>query len=235
MKLEECLKQLMIDDFGSVSKFADSIGVPRTTVYNALNRGVSGSGHELVEKIYSTLGVDWRVIGFDDDHDYAEFKRRRDDLWRSKNRSDLPIIKPTYSYAVMPVVGDIAAGDPCEAIELIDQELTVPEAFLETHPEARFLRVRGESMNKLFQADSYVLYDPELPVRDGDIAVVYVNGDDATVKRVYFAGDTVVLHPESTMEEHLDRAINTKDPASPPVTFAGRVIWSTWGDREVKF
>lgn len=145
------------------------------------------------------------------------------------------VIKPTYSYAVMPVVGDIAAGDPCEAIELIDQELTVPEAFVHTHPDARFLRVRGESMNKLFQADSYVLYDPELEIRDGDIAVVYVNGDDATVKRVYFAGDTVVLHPESTMDEYLDRAINTKDPASPPVTFAGRVIWSTWGDKEVKF
>lgn len=154
---------------------------------------------------------------------------------KEHGRVGIPTIKPTYSYAVMPVVGDIAAGDPCEAIELIDQELTVPEAFLETHPEARFLRVRGESMNKLFQADSYVLYDPELPVRDGDIAVVYVNGDDATVKRVYFAGDTVVLHPESTMEEHLDRAINTKDPSSPPVTFAGRVFWATWGDNDVRF
>lgn len=154
---------------------------------------------------------------------------------KEHGRLGFSAIKPTYSYAVMPVVGDIAAGEPCEAIELIDQELTVPEYFLETHPEARFLRVRGESMNKLFQADSYVLYDPELEVCDGDIAVVYVNGDEATIKRVYFAGDTVVLHPESTMEEFLDRAINTKDPGSPPVTFAGRVIWSTWGDREVKF
>lgn len=154
---------------------------------------------------------------------------------KEHGRVGIPTIKPTYSYHVVPIVGDVAAGDPCEAIELIDDVLTVPEAFRETHPDARALRIRGESMNKLFQADSYVIYDPELPVRDGDIAVVYVNGDDATVKRVYFAGDTVVLHPESTMEEFLDRAINTKDPASPPVTFAGRVIWSTWGDREVKF
>ena len=57
MKLEECLRQLMIDDFGSVSKFADHIGVPRTTIYNVLNRGVMGSGHDLVEKIYEALDV----------------------------------------------------------------------------------------------------------------------------------------------------------------------------------
>ena len=154
---------------------------------------------------------------------------------KEHGRIGVPVIKPSYSYHVVPIVGDVAAGDPCEAIELIDDVLTVPEAFRETHPDARALRIRGESMNKLFQADSYVIFDPELEVRDGDVAVVYVNGDDATVKRVYFAGDTVVLHPESTMDEFLDRAINTKDPTSPPVNFAGRVIWSTWGDKEVKF
>ena len=153
---------------------------------------------------------------------------------KERGRVGIPAIKPSYSYHVVPIVGDVAAGDPCEAIELIDDVLTVPEAFRETHPDARALRIRGESMNRLFQADSYVIYDPELEVRDGDIAVVYVNGDDATVKRVYFAGDTVVLHPESTMGEHLDRAINTKDPSSPPVTFAGRVFWATWGDKDVR-
>lgn len=154
---------------------------------------------------------------------------------KEHGRVGMPTIRPAYSYHVVPIVGDVAAGDPCEAIELIDDVLTVPEAFRETHPDARALRIHGESMNKLFQANSYVIFDPELEVRDGDVAVVYVNGDDATVKRVYFAGDTVVLHPESTMDEFLDRAINTKDPSSPPVTFAGRVIWSTWGDKEVKF
>ena len=143
-----------------------------------------------------------------------------------------PAITASWGAPKPPENGDVGIYEP---IELIDDVLTVPEAFRETHPDARALRIRGESMNKLFQADSFVIFDPELEVRDGDIAVVYVNGDDATVKRVYFAGDTVVLHPESTMEEHLDRAINTKDPSSPPVTFAGRVFWATWGDNDVRF
>lgn len=221
------LRDLMIRHFGSVAAFARESGLPATTVYNVLNRGVEGASFETVLKIYETLQIDWNAIELDG----SLISKFDEDSECPTDES----IKPAYSYAVMPIVGDVAAGDPCEAIELIDESLTVPEAFTHTHPDARFLRVRGESMNKLFQADSYVLYDPELEVCDGDIAVVYVNGDEATIKRVYFAGDTVVLHPESTMEEFLDRAINTKDPTSPPVTFAGRVIWSTWGDREVKF
>lgn len=217
------INALRIDRGYSQEAFADAVGVSQVTVSN-WETAAHAPSEKAITKICSVFGVGYDEI-VSDENGYA----------KKVLRSERFVIKPTYSNVAMPVVGDIAAGDPCEAIELIDQELTVPEAFLETHPEARFLRVRGESMNKLFQADSYVLYDPELPVRDGDIAVVYVNGDDATVKRVYFAGDTVVLHPESTMEEHLDRAINTKDPSSPPVTFAGRVFWATWGDKDVRF
>ncbi len=139
------------------------------------------------------------------------------------------------SRAVAPIVGDVAAGDTCEAIQMYDGELTVPESIKQKHPKARFLRVSGESMNKLFQHGEYVLYDPELPVNDGDVAVVYVNGDEATIKRIFFAGDTVVLHPESSMEGFYDRPIDTRDPSSPSVGFAGRVIWATLGDKEMRF
>lgn len=141
-----------------------------------------------------------------------------------------------YFYSVAPIISSIAAGEPCTAIENIEGELMISPLFEKKHPKARFLKISGESMNKHFQEGSYVLYDPELEIRDGDIAVVVVNRDEATVKRVYFAGDTVVLHPESTMDDvFFDRAINVKEPASPSVTFAGRVFWHTVGDREMRY
>ena len=230
MKYANRIRELRGIEKVSQKSFASSIGVSDTSVqyYEYGDRAIPS---DVVARICDMYGcsADW-LLGFTED-DVEMLGGELVPPRGIRNRA----IKPTYSYHVVPIVGDVAAGDPCEAIELIDDVLTVPEAFRETHPDARALRIRGESMNKLFQADSYVIYDPDLEVRDGDVAVVYVNGDDATVKRVYFAGDTVVLHPESTMDEFLDRAINTKDPASPPVTFAGRVIWSTWGDKEVKF
>lgn len=142
---------------------------------------------------------------------------------------------PKRSASAAPIVGDVAAGDTSEAFQIVSDELTLPEGIAERHPHACFLRVSGESMNKLFQHGEFVLYDPDEEVRDGDVAVVYVNGDEATVKRVYFAGDMVVLHPESTVDEFRDRAIDTRDPAAPSVTFAGKVVWKTLGDTEVKF
>ena len=146
------------------------------------------------------------------------------------------VFSPSYSYSVAPIVGNVAAGEACEAIENIEGELMIPPAFESDHPKAKFLKISGESMNKYFQSGSYALYDPDLEVRDGDIAVVIVNGDEATVKRVFFAGDTVVLHPESTMEDtFFDRAINVKDPEAPSITFAGRVFWRSDGDREMRY
>lgn len=214
----------------SQKDFAESIGLTQQNYWKYEN-GKQPLKQDLIESICAKYGcsAEW-IMGFDADDMNMLYGISEEPRGPSTNT-----IKPTYSYHVVPIVGDVAAGDPCEAIELIDDVLTVPEAFRETHPDARALRIHGESMNRLFPASTYVVYDPELEIRDGDVAVVYVNGDDATVKRVYFAGDTVVLHPESTMDEFLDRAINTKDPAAPPVTFAGRVIWSTWGDKEVKF
>lgn len=217
----------------SQKEFAEMIGLTQQNYANYEN-GKQQLRQELVDKICKQFGCnyDW-LAGLSEEESLLISGGLVPPGGQRLARTFA--IRPTYSRHVVPVVGDVAAGDPCEAIELIDDVLTVPEAFSETHPDARALRIHGESMNKLFPAGTYVIYDPDLKVRDGDVAVVYVNGDDATVKRVYFAGDTVVLHPESTMDEYLDRAINTKDPAAPPVTFAGRVIWSTWGDREVKF
>lgn len=150
-------------------------------------------------------------------------------------RGALAVSMPRRSASSAPIVGDVAAGDTSEAFQIVSDELTLPDGIAERHPHACFLRVSGESMNKLFQHGEFVLYDPDEEVRDGDVAVVYVNGDEATVKRVYFAGDMVVLHPESTVDEFRDRAIDIRDPAAPPVTFAGKVVWKTLGDTEVKF
>ena len=78
--------------------------------------------------------------------------------------------------------------------------------------------------------------DPDMEVRDGSVALVGVNGDEATIKRVFFAGNTIVLHAESTMaDEYPDIAINTKDPASPPVHLIGEIFWKTLPARPIKF
>ena len=116
------------------------------------------------------------------------------------------------------------------------EEVTIPDEFAESHPRAFGVKPAGSSMDLVFRDDEIAICDPDMEVRDGSVALVGVNGDEATIKRVFFAGNTIVLHAESTMaDEYPDIAINTKDPASPPVHLIGEIFWKTLPARPIKF
>lgn len=139
----------------------------------------------------------------------------------------LPGQKLRPSRGTVPVIGRIAAGDAREAIEDTGTRWYVPDPILEGHPKSFYLTVVGDSMNRVFPEGSLVLIDPESEVRSGDVAAVLVNGFDATLKRVYFAGDTIVLHPESHNKEHHDRTIDRTDPDAPLFRIVGKAVTYT--------
>ena len=124
----------------------------------------------------------------------------------------------------MPVVGRIAAGTPREAIYQTGEMYDTPESLWEAHSGGFWLIVSGNSMNRLFSEGTLVLIDPDEEVRNGDVAVVFVNGDDATLKRVYYDGETVRLHPESYDPEYIDRVIDRSDPDAPDVRIVGKAV-----------
>lgn len=135
------------------------------------------------------------------------------------------VVKQTRSPShPMPVVGRIAAGTPREAIYQAGETHEAPESLWEAHPDGFWLEVSGNSMNRLFPEGTLVLVDPDEEVRNGDVGVVFVNGDDATLKRVYYDGETVRLHPESHDPEYQDRVIDRDDPDAPEVRVLGRAV-----------
>lgn len=130
----------------------------------------------------------------------------------------------------LPVFGRIAAGTPREALASSDSTHWVSPGLADKHPHAFWLTVSGNSMNRLFPDGSLVLIDPDAETRNGDVAVVFVNGDDATLKRVYFEGSSVRLHPESYDPEYRDRVIDSTDPDAPSVRIIGKVVSYTAPD-----
>lgn len=136
---------------------------------------------------------------------------------------------PTKAHA-MPLVGRIAAGTPREAIYQVGETHESPESIWEAHPNGFWLAVSGNSMNRLFPEGTLVLIDPDDEVRNGDVGVVFVNGDDATLKRVYYDGETVRLHPESYDPEYMDRVIDRRDPEAPEVRILGKAVSYTAPD-----
>lgn len=96
----------------------------------------------------------------------------------------------------LPILGQIAAGMPLEAIE--NQEGTVgidPDMF--RGDDLFALVVKGDSMVNagIFEKDTVIVRRQEVAIA-GDIVVAMIDGE-ATVKRFQKKGRSVIFHPEN--------------------------------------
>lgn len=109
---------------------------------------------------------------------------------------------------VAPLLGTVRAGLPMYAEENIEDYIPIRQA---DGAKYFWLRVRGDSMNAagIFDGDE-ILVRQQPEVEDNQIAVVLVNGDEATVKRFRRQGDTVSLIPQSYNPAHQIQLYNIK-------------------------
>lgn len=104
------------------------------------------------------------------------------------------------SYHRIPILGRISAGLPLYAEEHIEG-YTLTD--LNGGAEYFGLRVHGDSMNALrINEGDIIIVRRQEEVEQGEIAVVLVDEEDATVKRFYSSDTTVTLMPQSTNPEH---------------------------------
>ncbi len=95
----------------------------------------------------------------------------------------------------LPVLGEIAAGQPIEAYEDASESLEVPRS-MPAHENAYVLRVRGKSMiDALIDDGDYVIVQPQATARDGDIVVALLEDNGVTLKRFYREQDRIRLQP----------------------------------------
>jgi repressor LexA len=102
------------------------------------------------------------------------------------------IVKP----AGLPLVGQVAAGQPILAEENIEEYVDVPHAVGGDLGEY-VLRIKGDSMRNagILEGD-LVVVRPQEVADDGDVVVALV-GEEATVKRFFREPDHIRLQPEN--------------------------------------
>lgn len=105
-------------------------------------------------------------------------------------------------YYMCPVYGQISAGQPNWVEECIEGRIPIdPNLMNIINPEEHFfLRVNGESMNKIIKNGAFALIHKQDTVENGEIAVVLVNGYDATLKKFTKQDELIILEPQSTDE-----------------------------------
>ncbi|MBR9728084.1 transcriptional repressor LexA [Shewanella intestini] len=96
----------------------------------------------------------------------------------------------------LPLIGQVAAGEPILAQEHVEQHYKVDPAMFK--PAADFLlRVRGDSMKNIgiLEGDLLAVHKMQ-QARNGQVVVARIE-DDVTVKRFEKKGNTVFLHAEN--------------------------------------
>ena len=99
----------------------------------------------------------------------------------------------------VPVLGTIACGSPILSEDNIDYYEDELEELLPSG-NVFYLKTKGDSMFPTIPDKSLVLIHEQPSVENGEIAAVLVNGDtEATLKRVHFSGDTILLQADNPL------------------------------------
>ena len=152
-------------------------GVSKSTIYGIIRRNNKSVDFSIMEKIADALGVPIEYF----------FDRQ--------GRSDIPHgFDPIPSMISLPVLGQIACGEPILAEQNVEDHVLVPITT-----RADFCLIcRGDSMIDARIHDGDIAFIRSQPVvEDGEIAAVRI-GDECTLKRFQRVGNTVYLHACNT-------------------------------------
>jgi repressor LexA len=97
---------------------------------------------------------------------------------------------------MIPLLGSVPAGVPIEAIEDVEEYIDIYPRFVK-HGELFALRVQGDSMEPDLRNGDIVIVEKQEFVENGDVAVVRVNGEDVTLKRVKLTNKGLMLIPSN--------------------------------------
>ncbi|MGM0863410.1 MAG: helix-turn-helix domain-containing protein [Bacillota bacterium] len=158
----------------------------------------SGKSKELVEEYQAAYNYRTLKSVFDENSNNLEvlidFKNAIIKL--AKQNNILPEVK---KFTDVPILGSIAAGQPIDRIELIEGYVQVEDSIM--RGRSLFgLFVKGDSMigDGIYDGDTVVVAHQN-EVSPSDIAVVAVNGYEATLKRVRCEGEVCMLIPSNSL------------------------------------
>ena len=196
MPMNNRIRSLRLSRGLKQSDLADILGVRQNTL-STWETGKYEPDSEALQNIADYFGVtvDY-VIG------------RTDTLPRRKGRR-------------IPVLGDVAAGIPIEAIEDILDYEDIDEDLARTG-EFFGLRIKGRSMEPRMLEGDVVIVRQQETAETGDTVVVSVNGDLATVKKIKIGPAGIALLPTNPSYDPF--YYSCEEVEQLPVRIIGKVV-----------
>lgn len=176
---------------------AKAIGVDRTT-YAKYESGASEPSFEMLQRMAKYYNVS---VGF-----------LMGETELSTNSDHIRI----------PVLGRVAAGIPIDAIEEVIDWEDISADMVAGGAEYFGLQIKGDSMEPKISSGDIVIVRKQPDVESGEVAVVLVNGDDSTVKRVKKSAAGITLIANNPAYDPV--FYSNEDIEKLPVAILGRVV-----------
>ncbi|WP_347134419.1 LexA family protein [Staphylococcus capitis] len=185
----------------TLEQVGDLVGVGKSTVRKWETGDIENMKRDKIVKLAKALRVSPSyIMGIEEEQPQLE---------------TLPVKK-------IPVVSKISAGLPIYSEENLIDYIYFATNKLNSDKEEFGLKVSGDSMDKIFQDGDIVVVEKDSIVENGQLGVVMVNGYNATVKRIRYNGDQIILIPESNNSNHYPQVYGKDDE----VKIIGRVVAS---------
>lgn len=116
--------------------------------------------------------------------------------------SDILDLSQQYDVTEVPLLGEVAAGQPIFADEHLEDKIVVSSDWLGPRGEHFFLKVKGYSMADSILPGDLVLVEKASGANNGEIVVALLE-DEATVKRFFRSGGRVELRSDNPEYDHI--------------------------------
>tara|TARA_B000000460_G_scaffold219134_1_gene170015 strand:- start:131 stop:661 length:531 start_codon:yes stop_codon:yes gene_type:complete len=126
------------------------------------------------------------------------FIEKKNNKKRAINIIEGSIPKKNSQLINLPLLGNIAAGSPIEAIENTNDNIEVPKNLVSENKKNYVLKVNGNSMlNKGIVDGDKAIIEYCNDADNGDIVVALINDNEVTLKKLKKEKDKIHLVPEN--------------------------------------
>ena len=122
----------------------------------------------------------------------------------------------------IPVLGTIPAGIPIEAIEEIEDYEEISADLFKGNHEYFAIKVRGNSMYPKYLSGDTLIVLKQNDCESGDDCIVFVNGNDATFKKIIKNEYGITLQPIN-IEKYEPKFYTNKEIENLPIRILGVV------------
>lgn len=204
MKLSEIIKQYRKINNISAREFAKRCEISNAYISLIENEETKSPTLEMLNKLANGMFISLNeLIQYIDDETMVSIK---------------PIKKTSIK---IPVLGKVIAGIPIEAVEEILDYEEIDEKMARTG-EFFALQIKGDSMAPIMSAGDVVIVRKQNDVDSGQIGIILVNGDEATVKKVIKKENGIMLVANNPAYDPM--FFDAYDIQTKPVKIIGRVI-----------